>query len=326
MFFSIIVPVYNVEKYLPECIESILRQTFEDYEIILVDDGSKDRSGLICDEYAKKYQNVKAVHKSNGGSSDARNVGTQASLGEYIIYIDSDDYIISEDFLKDVYTLAKRNNTDIILYKFRKFNDGESKLKSCAFSLKNIIDKKEADEILSALVKTDAFFASAWSKAIRRDILLENDVFFEKGLTGEDNEWYLHLLSSCNCSISAIDKSYIAYRQRQGSISKTFKLKNLIDSIYVLEKWSIGIAEADITEERKEALYGAMAKYYAHLLIGYARNTDSKKREYKQKIKELSKLLKYSKSKRPLLIRKIYSIVGFSGTIFIIKILDKVKG
>ena len=91
-FFSIIVPVYNVEKYLPQCVESILRQTYENFEVILVDDGAKDRSGEICDEFAAKDERVSVIHKQNGGSSSARNAGIQEAQGTYILFVDSDDY------------------------------------------------------------------------------------------------------------------------------------------------------------------------------------------------------------------------------------------
>ena len=100
MLFSLILPVYNVELYLKECIVSILKQTYTDYELILVDDGSTDGSGAICDEYAEKEKQIKVIHKANGGSSDARNAGIETAQGEYIIYLDSDDYIISDRFLE----------------------------------------------------------------------------------------------------------------------------------------------------------------------------------------------------------------------------------
>ena len=102
MQFSVILPIYNVEKYLAECIESVLSQSFKDYELILVDDGSKDGSGRICDEYAQKDSRIKVLHKENGGLSDARNYGTERASGDYIVYIDSDDYVVSTEFLSDL--------------------------------------------------------------------------------------------------------------------------------------------------------------------------------------------------------------------------------
>ena len=102
MRFSVILPIYKVEKYLAECVDSILKQSFSDYEIILVDDGSPDTSGAICDEYAKKDARVRVIHKKNGGLSDARNAGFEIACGEYVVFIDSDDYVTDADFLKKI--------------------------------------------------------------------------------------------------------------------------------------------------------------------------------------------------------------------------------
>ena len=109
---SVIVPVYNVEKCLEKCIESILNQTFKNYELILVDDGSPDNSGKICDEYAKKYSKIRVIHKKNGGLSQARNVGISVSKGEYLSFIDSDDYIAS-DMFEFLMKNLKENNADV---------------------------------------------------------------------------------------------------------------------------------------------------------------------------------------------------------------------
>ena len=117
---SVIVPVYNVEKYLSRCIDSILNQTYKDYEIILIDDGSKDSSGKICDEYAKNHNNISVIHTKNRGLSAARNTGTENSHGEYITFVDSDD-LISNSFLSDLYTLIVNNNADISLCNFQLY-------------------------------------------------------------------------------------------------------------------------------------------------------------------------------------------------------------
>ena len=113
MIFSIIIPVYNVEKYLSQCLDSILNQDFTDFELILVDDGSTDRSGEICDQYKSKDSRVNVIHQENSGQATARNAGTKASKGEYIIYIDSDDFIISNDFLSELYSSINNNKVDL---------------------------------------------------------------------------------------------------------------------------------------------------------------------------------------------------------------------
>lgn len=325
MYFSIIVPVYNVEKYLAECVDSVLRQTFTDFELILVDDGSKDNSPGICDEYAKKDTRIEVIHQQNGGLSDARNAGTSVAGGKYIIYIDSDDFILTDRFLHDVYDRSVKSSPDIILYKYQKYYDDEKRMEECKFSLDYTEGLADAGELLLETVKHDAYYGMAWIKTIRREIIIANGINFEKGLLGEDMEWYFHLLTVTK-SIDAIDASYIAYRQRGGSITSSQKLKNLTDFIYILEKWNSGIEQADITETMKQALRGALAKYYSNLLIVYARLNDKGKKQTIKQIKALHSLLDNSKSKRPETIRKVYKLLGFTGTIMLLKVFDKVKG
>lgn len=121
---SIIVPVYNVEKYLKECIDSVISQTYKNLEIILVDDGSTDKSGEICDEYSKKDSRIKVIHKENGGLSDARNVALDIAKGEYIGFVDSDDYV-EKDMFETLYKLAEEHNTEISSISFYKTLENE---------------------------------------------------------------------------------------------------------------------------------------------------------------------------------------------------------
>ena len=114
-FFSIIIPVYNVEQYLRECVESILMQSCDDYEIILVDDGSSDKSGKICDKYSEKNNKIKVVHKENGGLSSARNAGIKIAIGKYIIFIDSDDYYDDKNLLFNSKNIFAKNNADMLI-------------------------------------------------------------------------------------------------------------------------------------------------------------------------------------------------------------------
>ena len=109
---SVIVPVYKTEEYLKRCVDSILASTYENLEVILVDDGSPDNSGKICDEYAQKDSRIKVIHKENGGAADSRNVGTSQASGEYVVYIDSDDFIEDKGFFEELY----QKNLSIILY------------------------------------------------------------------------------------------------------------------------------------------------------------------------------------------------------------------
>lgn len=323
MFFSVVVPVYNVEKYLRECVDSILSQTFTDFELILVDDGSKDSSGAICDEYAQKDNRVKVIHKENGGLSDARNFGTDAANGEYVVYVDSDDYISGNDFLEKIYEKAQQG-ADIICYKFRKYFEDTKTFSKCEYSLSDIGNYNSLAERINYLVKSDAFYCSAWSKSIKLSILKDNDIKFEKGLLGEDQEWYYHVLLKAK-SIDGIDKDYIVYRQRANSITSSWKIKNLTDCIYVVDKWQKQIQDSCIDEEYKNALMNSVAKLYCNLLIGYTTFNDKAKKEYYKKLKELSFLLQYNKNPRVAAFSKVYKIGGFDMTMFALKIICKVR-
>lgn len=324
MQFSIILPIYNVEKYLAECIESILSQSFTDYEIILVDDGSKDSSGRICDEYAQKDSRIKVLHKENGGQSSARNVGLDNASGQYIVYIDSDDFILNPSFLSDLSEKATTTQSDIILYKHTKYYDNSKKFDNCTYSLDDSHETKRSDDFLFELVKKDAYFGMAWTKAFRRRLAVDNHITFDTRLSCEDMDWYFNLVMSAE-TLCAIDKTYIAYRQREGSVTATVKIKNLVDFIVTLEKWSEKIQNVDISETKRKALMGALAKYYSNLLITYSRLKDKTKKQYKSRIKALSGLLDYSLSSRPQKIGKFYKLAGFGGVIAMLKLYDRIK-
>ena len=323
MLFSIILPVYNVERYLTKCVESILSQDFKDYEIILVDDGSTDGSPIICDEFEKNNSCIKVIHKKNGGQSDARNVGTAVAQGKYIIYIDSDDFIISNDFLSKVAEKTK-NNTDLIFYKFAKYYDKESVLDKCTFSYSNALNASTYTDKLYEMVKADAFYASAWIKAIRRSVIVNNNIKFDVGLVCEDMDWNHYIVYNSH-SIDLIDEVFIAYRQREGSITKALKLKNFTDFLYIIEKWSGIIKNDNVSDSKfKEVLYSSLAKYYSNLFVSYTRLPDRNKKFYKRRIKDLKWLLKYGLSSRPKILSKVYNLFGFDITILMLKIIDKV--
>ena len=120
MFFSVVVPVYNVKNYLAQCVNSVLRQSFEDFELILVDDGSKDGSGALCDAYARDDARVKVLHKENGGQSTARNAGIRAASGQYAVFLDSDDFIDSPDFFAELHD-ALKEGADVAVFRYYKY-------------------------------------------------------------------------------------------------------------------------------------------------------------------------------------------------------------
>lgn len=218
---SFIVPVYNVEKYLKECLESILLQE-GDYEIVLVDDGSTDLSGEICDEYAKKYRNVKAYHKPNGGLSDARNYGLSRAEGEYVAFVDSDDSLSAESvsiimnaltkYVADVYiwdyviTDEKGNEIDYFEGKYKH----PTLIKDTMYSTK--------DFLMAQIDEKSGYVRTASSGIYCKDFLLNNNLWFEKGILHEDELWTPKVFVEAN-NIYYLGENLYYYRMRADSIT-----------------------------------------------------------------------------------------------------------
>lgn len=323
MKYSFILPIYNVESYLEECVSSILMQTYYNFEIILVNDGSTDLSPKICDSLAERDRRIKVIHKMNGGQSDARNVGTKNATGDYIIFIDSDDFIMSNKFLENINKKTK-NYPDMIFYKHQKYYHSNGCYDACKYSYQAALNKTSYAERINALVQTDSFFGMAWIKAIKRSIITNGNIQFDVNLKCEDMDWNYYLVLNSK-SIELIDESFIAYRQREGSVTATFKLKNLTDFIFTLEKWSKIVNNEVSNPILRNALLGSLAKYYSNMLVVYARLKEKEKREYRKRIKELRWILRYSMSNRPKMVSKIYKIFGFEITIFALQLMDCIK-
>lgn len=220
---SIIVPIYQVERYLERCISSILQQSYRNFELILVDDGSTDLCPEICDIWGKRDTRVKVVHKTNGGLSDARNAGLETARGDIISFIDSDDWV-SKDFLEIMVATMEKNECDIVECDIIRTDVDE---------YKNIEEKKSAytvkvfsaQQALEGLIQDHVFHQHVWNKIYRREIL--DSIFFEKGKTNEDEFWTYQVFGKAN-KIGKIDITLYFYFQRETSImGRSYSIKRL---------------------------------------------------------------------------------------------------
>ena len=231
---SVIVPVYNVEQYLPECIESIINQEFRNLEIILINDGSPDRSPQICDSYAKKDRRIKVIHQANQGLSEARNIGIENATGEYVSFVDSDD-IISRWMYSAMLKVAKENDLDLVSCGIIDFRDGEKIIDKNERLNYVIIDSREA---LSHYMyeKYDIHVISC-NKIFRKSIF--DDIRFQKGMLFED---FIPITQTIIRSgrMASMENKYYYYRKRSDSIngkqfiSKDFD-KKIMDLSYAVE-------------------------------------------------------------------------------------------
>ncbi|MBR5438689.1 MAG: glycosyltransferase family 2 protein [Clostridia bacterium] len=285
---SVIVPVYNVQKYLPRCIESVLNQTYKNFELILVDDGSPDNCGAICDEYAKKDDRIKVIHKQNGGVSSARNAGIKIAQGEFINFIDSDDWI-PNDSLENMINLQKENNVDLVCCTYERHlpNNKIVSVKFCDKFL-NIekVDHEEINILLSDL------FRGPWTKLYKSSIIKVNNILFEENVKiGEDTIFvysYLNKSKSIRCS------NLIAYKYM---INETSAMRSKHEDFY---KYIIAVTQAkikffsflNISETIKKGLYwrciiGGIDDASHHYLEGF---------NYKKTIEVVSQFLKFFES------------------------------
>ena len=243
---SVIVPIYNVEKYLEKCINSLLSQTLEDIQIILVNDGSKDNSGNIAREYEKNNKNrIIYVEKENGGLSDARNYGLKYATGDFIAFLDSDDYI-EKNAYEEMYNKAIEENADYVECDFL-----------WEFPNKIRVDKqypyKNKKEMLSFVRVV------AWNKLIKRQLIIDNNLEFPKGLRYEDVEFTYKLIPFVN-RFAYVDKPFIHYVQREDSIAnvqneRTAEIFTVLDNVIEFYK------KNNIYEEYRNELEYNYARY-----------------------------------------------------------------
>lgn len=219
---SVIIPVYNVERYLKKCIDSILNQTYKNLEIILVDDGSTDCSSKICDEYAKNDTRILVIHKVNGGQSEARNIGISESKGEYIFFVDSDDYI-EYNAIETMLEIAENKNVDMVIADIYSVNEKGEILNEgkgqYTFQNESLFSAEEAAQAFAELDW------GPWNKLYKRSV--HKNIYFPKGKIHEDEAIMFQLFERCDKIVYTNARLY-NYLQREGSTtSARYNLKKM---------------------------------------------------------------------------------------------------
>lgn len=226
MNLSIIIPVFNVEKYLNNCIDSILKQKYEDYEIILINDGSSDNSGIICDDYAHNYNNIKVLHISNNGVSSARNLGINNAIGNWIYFVDSDDCLTND--ILNVFNEFDISTSDCIQFGFRRLlND-------------SVIQEKVPDSLMlfnniNEFQKLSRFGTyTLWCYFFKRKLILDNDIKFSENIKyAEDLEFVIKCLFFSNKILSIPNVGYKYFVREGSAMSKSISINQTLDYLSV---------------------------------------------------------------------------------------------
>ena len=230
MFFSVIVPIYNVEKYLNRCIDSVISQTFDDFELVLVDDGSPDNCPKICDEYAEKDARIKVVHKKNGGLVSARQAGVSIAQGEYIFNLDGDDAITS-DALMSAYRIILDTNADIVSFSYRVYTNDKLGEVIDDLPKEGLYDKKRLEEQIYPNLLSNKnmhnLFYFLWAKAIKRELALKYQMNLPTSIImGEDACCTTPCYLDANL-VYMSKKAIYLYTVRGDSITTSFKISQI---------------------------------------------------------------------------------------------------
>lgn len=228
---SVIIPVYNVEKYLDTCVESVVGQTYKNLEIILVDDGSTDNCPAMCDTWASRDPRVKVIHKQNGGLSSARNAGLKTARGDFVGFVDSDD-VVSADMYEKLFSVLIKNNADIAQCGYFIFSDYSQIF---AFNSNKSASERvfNSHSAVKSLITDGMISVICCSKLYKKKAI--KSVFFEEGVINEDVLWTYQVLAKSD-TIAATSEKLYGYFQREGSIMNSAYSERRFDALYALEK------------------------------------------------------------------------------------------
>ena len=300
MKFSIIIPAYNVADYLENCVESILKQTYDNYEIIIVDDGSTDETGKVADELLKQTKQINVVHQSNGGASKARNTGMKRATGDYILFLDGDDFWSDSHFLKQIVSELTIKLVDVIIFGYSYYYDNEIK----ESPISRLKDFGEATNY-------GLFNGPNWNKCISKK-LINKGLSFPEDLVSEDSLYCSSIMKRME-SFSVITSTQYMYRQnRAGSLTNVVKERNVLDT---LEGISRGLSdEKSLSEVKRKALNTYFTISYISILP-YA-----KPYLFNQEIRNLLIQYKYLLKNSSHINNKSFKMTGIFTSIFGINI------
>ncbi len=327
-FFSLIIPVYNVEKYLDHCIKSVIMHNPEEYgmEVILVDDGSTDDTGNICDHYADVYDYIRVIHKDNGGASSARNEGINCAEGEYILFLDSDDWWNPDVNLGEVVSYVKQHEqTEMFLFTSYDYIENEGYFERNEQNILRGMKITDIKNYYQTLLNNGNLEVSPCTKIFKRTFLVNNRLFFREGLVSEDNEWMLRILRKMNF-VDIIDQPlFICRLNREGSVTNSIKVKHIEDLLKIIRSSQKYYERYPQHELKNLELCYASYLWFSALGLSTLLSKDEQKL-LRKKFSGTSGVCKYSNSPKTRICYFIYRLTGLSLTAGILGIYIRFKG
>lgn len=283
--YTIIVPIYNVEKYLDQCINSLINQTYDNYEVILVDDGSKDKSGQICDHYAEYNKKIKVVHKDNGGIVSARKKGVYEATGDYICCVDGDDWV-EIDYLEKINNALQKESYDVVYFGSNKVIQGNKNANPPKELAKAYSKKEIQQEIFPYLIEGihgEGLSPALWNKAFRKELYVKYQLIVpDKIIIGEDGACVKPIIYNAN-SLVIINDCIYNYRINNASVTQK---KSVYDCEVPKMIYDLFIEEFGEDEQMKEQMYRKFTHSLFNVCVSIFNSSESYKAQ-KEKIKRL---------------------------------------
>lgn len=281
---SIIIPIYNTEKYLKKCIESILNQTFEEFELLLINDGSTDGCGKICDEFALQDDRIKVFHKQNGGESSARNDGLKKANGKWVGFVDSDD-ICEKNMFEVLYENALNHGADISVCGINStFIDNLPYKKNDDFTVK----KLNQNQAIKSIFTNIEFASSVCNKIYKKDTILKNNIFFYEDIIDGEDLFFLYYIIKHSFSVIFTQQKLYHYIQHEASYTASGKIEDKMTGI----KTFIKIIEEEVDGENAKIMENYFLKYLIRIGCYNVRHKEFNKKYHRYLIK-LLKSYKY---------------------------------
>lgn len=315
MKVSVVIPVYNVKPYLKRCVNSVLRQTHRDLEVIIVDDGSFDGSSELCDQFASTDKRIIVIHQENQGLSGARNAGIQKATGEYIMFLDSDDAWIQDNGL-EILLKDDKLAYDLIVFRNVDFWGGERLTHTPKYQAEYLNELPDAQSVFSYLVRHQYLRISACFVIVRREILSFNNILFPHGIISEDLTWSLHLWQYVR-SVKIANLEFYGYYHRRDSITttsaNTLFAYHCYDQIFTYwnEQCNLGCFNAAVIRVFLSDMWVSRGYNYQYLQA-------SEKPEALLVLKRHTNLLKYAETRKSKRTATLVSFFGVRSTVFVL--------
>lgn len=313
---SIIIPVYNVQEYLEECLESIFNDLTAEVEVLLINDGSTDKSREICIKYVARSQHIHLIDKKNGGLSDARNTGIKNARGKYLMFIDSDD-LVCRGGIKKILDLIKNENIDLIIGDYMEYFVNPYKLRKCIISKVDKNVYRYNTEELNRLIKRAQGLWPAWKNIVNKNFIIDNNLLFKKGYLHEDVDWTTKLLVNAK-EILYTDLSWYHYRlNRKGSIMSSLKGKSLLHTCKIVDSNYKYIEDLNINQKIKDTIKIRLTKTLYTTFWLYNKCSKEEKEEILNIIYKNRNIINMTDCKQHKIFLIISNIIGLNQAMYL---------